>query len=236
VPQRLLSVSTAVLLYCASGEWGTAGTTAAATAPGGVEAFGTIRIGRGEKRQVKFEAPPTPAGREAVLAFRARIEFKEPVGYTHALRLILNGTTLDGAPLVNKRLSEERVNGGTQGMAAGDLLTVPYAPDFDSTDRHPSYAFKRVRACDFDLRVTDVLKPGANALVLEKTVGTGNLAVVVGNGRIEFRASTGPLPEFAPAALRLLPDVGRWPALTQYGLAPEKPRRRQTNRLSGNVL
>jgi len=177
----------------------------------GFDVLKSLEVNVGGKQQLTFTTPRTPEGREAVLTLQARLAHEKPAGYTDAMRLILNGTPLDANRLVNKKPTEERVDGKTKSMAAGDRFTVDYSPDFESPDKHPVYALRRGRACLFDLRVGDLLKEGANTLVVENAIRSPMTnALILGDGRIEFRvpaeqvkkreAPTGPLPAFTPAA------------------------------------
>ena len=178
----------------------------------GFDILQSVEVKAREKRELTFNAPKPPPGRDAVLTLKARLHFDKPAGYTHAMRLMLNGKSLDVKRLLNKKPQEERVDGNIQSMAAatGDILVVGYSPDFTAPDAHPNYAFRRAKVCDFELVVTDLLKEGANTLLIENLISSGlTNALVVGDARIEFRPpltaeqkkqgpSTGPLPVFAP--------------------------------------
>lgn len=183
----------------------------------GGEVFREIRVPARSQREHTFSAPSVPLGREAVLFFRARLEFPKPAGYTSALRLLLNGKPLDVGRLLDKEPTEERVDGVMKNMASagGDVFTVDYAPDFDSPDAHPNYALRRagVKVCDFAFRITDLLRPGENTLLIENAIRAPlTNELVLGQGRVEFRLPTappkkkgpptGPLPVFEPAKER----------------------------------
>jgi hypothetical protein len=81
--------------------------------------------------------------------------------------------------------------------AAGDIFNTPYAPDFDSPDRSTSYALRSgARLCQFDLRITDLVKAGENVLVIENaTLPQIKRTLVVDAGRIELRAPFQPRPK-----------------------------------------
>lgn len=182
----------------------------------GFDVLQSVEVKAHEKRELTFNAPKPPPGRDAVLTLKARLHFDKPAGYTHAMRLTLNGTSLDVKRLLNKKPQEERVDGNIQSMAAatGDILVVGYSPDFTAPDAHPNYAFRRAKVCDFELVVTDLLKEGANVLVIENLIISRlTNALIVGDARIEFRPSiaaetkrrgppTGPLPLIVPASQR----------------------------------
>jgi hypothetical protein len=180
----------------------------------GFDILQSVEVKAREKRELAFNAPKPPPGRDAVLTLKARLHFDKPAGYTHAMRLTLNGKSLDVKRLLNKKPTEERVDGNIQSMAAatGDILVVGYSPDFTAPDSHPNYAFRRAKVCDFELVVTDLLKEGANTLAIENLISSRlTNALIVGDGRIEFRPPlvaeqkkkgppTGPLTMFAPAS------------------------------------
>lgn len=170
-----------------------------------------LELAPDQRQEVTFDAPRTPEGREAVLTLRARLATDRPAGYTGAMRLTLNSRALDVSRLLNKKPTEQRVDGTTQNMGSGDLLVVGYAPDFDSPDAHPSYAFRRAKVCSFDLRVTDLLREKGNTLVVQNAIGHGlKNPLIVADGRIEFRSPaempkkkgppTGPLAVCEPAS------------------------------------
>ncbi len=89
-----------------------------------VEVFQSLQIEPRRKLEMAFTAGAPPAGREAVLSLKARLQFDRPAGYNPSMRLVLNGQALDAQRLVNKKPTENRVDGRTQNMAAGDLITV----------------------------------------------------------------------------------------------------------------
>ncbi len=183
-----------------------------------VAVFDEVRLKRGEKKTFTFTAPPAPPGREAVLALQARLHTPRVAGHTPALHLVLNGKGLSGRRFVNKPLRATARSGRVYSMAAGERLTTYYAPDFRSPDRHPYYGLlKGVKACDFELRVTDLLRKGKNVLVVENLAHPSvKRTLVAAHARIEFRvppppakrrrpAPTGPLPVIEPRR-RLVTD------------------------------
>lgn len=175
-----------------------------------IDVFPVTTLKAAAKQELQFEAPAVPAGREAVLAFNARLAFATVGGYTPALRLTLNGQTLDGSRLLNKRAAEPLLNGGQFSPAAGDLFTLPYAPDFDSPNTDQSYGLSEAKISEFALRVSDLLKVGTNTLVIENAPLPGiTNDLVTSEGKLQFRVPivprvkagppTGPLPVVVPA-------------------------------------
>ncbi|MFQ6098937.1 MAG: hypothetical protein ACE5O2_14500, partial [Armatimonadota bacterium] len=103
-----------------------------------------------------------------------------------------------------------RARGGrVYSMYAGDRLTTYYAPDFTSADTHPFYGLLGgVKACEFELRVTDLLKQGDNALVVENAAApTVKRELVVADVGLESRVP--PPPEKAKAG----PPTGPIPVI-----------------------
>jgi Carbohydrate family 9 binding domain-like len=191
----------------------------------GAPVFGKVELKRGEKQTFKFTAARPPAGKEAVLALQARMDMPKVAGYTHALKLTLNGTTLDGKRLMNKPLETKGRDGRIHRLVAANCFTTYYAPDFTSADTS-SYAIPGIKTGDFELRISDLLREGENQLVLENACSPNvSRPLVVANGRVNFAAPppppkpkagppAGAIPVCAPAKetkgnydLRELPDA-----------------------------
>ncbi len=165
----------------------------------------------GAKREVPFSGLSVPPGRELVLALKARLDSPRPAGYTRGMRLTVNGQTLDGARLVNWEREEPRVNGELMSPAAGETFNVPYSPDFDAPNKHPSYALQSgPKLCRYELRVTDLVRDSDNRLIIENSASAElNKTLVIADVRLEVRepvvarpkrpAPTGPLPVVRPA-------------------------------------
>jgi len=160
-------------------------------------------------KQVAFDPPPIPEGYEAVISLQARLDTPKAAGYTTALSLSLNGKTIGMGRLANKDDREERVNGHFINMAAGANFMVPYAPDFEATDKSTSYALKSGKSALYEFRVTDLLKNSGNSLVIKNLPRPGvDKTLVVGNIKLLYRVPeipevlqgppTGPLPALAP--------------------------------------
>jgi len=196
---------------------GTAATPAAAhgaeDTPRSVAIFSQLELDQGGSETVRFTAPPLPGGRDAVLVLKARLDTPRVAGHTPALRLEINGTRLEGRRLVNKPARAASRAGRIYSMAAGDRMTTFYSPDFTSPDEHSHYGLQDgVKACEFELRVTDLLRPGENELVLRNAADPRvQRVLVVAEARLELReppppppgpdaAPTGPLPRYEPRA------------------------------------
>ncbi len=173
--------------------------------------FGEVRLEREETEALTITAPPTPEGKLAVLFLKARLESERVAGHTPALRVFLNGQPLAGERLLEKPARVLSRNGTVYSMYAGERLTTYYAPDFEKADRDTYYGLMEgVKACEFQLDVTDLLREGENALILEHAAtSTVDRALVVGEGELVFRIPppppkpkagppTGPLEDCAP--------------------------------------
>ncbi|HUT94445.1 MAG TPA: hypothetical protein VMY37_33615 [Thermoguttaceae bacterium] len=178
-----------------------------------VAIFSQLELDQGASETVRFTAPPLSEGRGAVLVLKARLDTPNVAGHTPALRLDLNGTRLEGRRLVNKPARVASRAGRIYSMAAGDRMMTFYSPDFASPDEHPHYGLQEgVKACDFELRVTDLLRPGENELVVQNAADPRVQRVLVAaEARLELReppppppgpaaAPTGPLPRYEPRA------------------------------------
>lgn len=206
-----------VLAFCGAGFNSEAQPQEAATAAplAAISVIERLQVGAGDKQEMRFEAPPVPAGREAVLSLRARLQTPKVAGYTPAMKLTLNGQAIGGLRLLNKKPGAEVLSGRVFNPAAGEIFVVPYAPDFKSANTSPIYGLRSGNICDFDLRITGLLKAGANTLVIANTPSakvTNDL--IVEEGRLEFRmplaeaekrgAPIGPLPEFIPDPIHMV--------------------------------
>jgi hypothetical protein len=127
-----------------------------------------VTLARGEKQAFTFALLALPADRDAMLVFSARLDHPKVAGHTPALRLLVNGTPLAAERLANKPQKCPSRGGQIYTLAGGERLSIYYSPDFKSPDLDPGYGLLNgVKACDFALRVTDLVKLGANALILE---------------------------------------------------------------------
>lgn len=191
------------------------------------ELFSMLRLSNATKQALKFTAAPPPAGREAVLSLKARMDTPRAAGYTPALRLTLNGRLIEGPRLLNKPARGHAADGRITSLVAGERYALFYAPDFTAADRSP-YGIADIKTAEFEFRVTDLLCTGENELVIANAaapavsapmiVADGRLAVgdvsVAATPRKRASAPTGPLAVFSPAqehltAYRLteLPDA-----------------------------
>jgi len=187
--------------------------------------FDKVELKPGKKQTFKFTAGKPPAGKEAVLALKARMDTPKVGGYTQALRLTLNGTSLDGKRLLNKPLEAKGTSGRIVRYTAADRFTTYYAPDFTSAD-NSGYGVAGIKSCEFELRVGDLLREGENELLIENACSDKvTRSLTAADGKLLFTAPppppkpkagppTGPIPVCAPLkdpktdyTLRELPEA-----------------------------
>ena len=178
----------------------------------GVEVVRGADVAAGKPVELHFRGLDVPSGQEAVLALKARLTARQAAGYTNAMLLRLNGQAIEAGRLLNRRREELRQSGQVMTSGSGDIFNVCYAPDFDASDRHASYGLAGgAKLCQFDLRISDLLRPGDNTLWIEnRSVAAKDLGLVVADVRLEIRwpvkpkerrpAPTGPLEVCVPQA------------------------------------
>jgi hypothetical protein len=175
----------------------------------GAPVFDKVELKPKGKQAFKFTTTKPPAGKDAVLALKARMDTPKVAGYTQALKLTLNGTALDGKRLLNKPLEIKGKDGRIHRLVAVDRFTAYYAPDYVSADTS-SYAIAGVKTGEFELRVTDLLCDGENQLIVENACQPSvTRSLIAANCRISFTAPPpppkpkagppkGPLAVYAP--------------------------------------
>jgi len=191
----------------------------------GAAVFDRVELKPGKKQMFKFAVAKPPEGKEAVLVLKARMDTPKVGGYTQALRLTLNGTTLDGKRLLNKPPEAMGKDGRVVRYAAADRFTTYYAPDFASAD-NSGYGVAGVKSGEFELRVTDLLREGENELVIANACSDKvTRSLVAADCKLLFTAPppppkpkagppTGPIPVCVPLkdpktdyTLRELPEA-----------------------------
>ncbi|MBL7645711.1 MAG: hypothetical protein JNK74_05905 [Candidatus Hydrogenedentes bacterium] len=173
--------------------------------------FDALVIPQGGKERLTFEAPAAPEGQIAVIRLMARLDFKQVAGYTPSLRLVLNGVGLSGERLLNKKLRQASRGGDVYSMYSGEQLAAYYSPDFEAPNHDNHYGLQDgVIPCLFELDVTDLLKVGANDLVVQHSADERIKEVLhAGQAELVFRAPaaaerakagppTGPIATIAP--------------------------------------
>ena len=136
----------------------------------GFDIVGNVRLKPGAQQQFPFRA--RRSGRHGSGAHGEGLaRYSAPGGYTSALRLSVNGQTLDAQRLTNWEREEFQLDGRIAKPAAGELFNAPYAPDFDAANRNPRYALRSgPKLGRFDLRITDLLQSSGNVLLLANRV------------------------------------------------------------------
>lgn len=165
-----------------------------------------------------FEVPAFSVEHQVRLNLEARIESDRLKGSNHWLRIVVNGTALTEAALLNKR-NEFRIQRGLDLLwVKNGTFRVLYSPDFEAAikDAENPYACPDADPYRFLLDITPYVHPGENALqlthlkVLENpsTMVIRNVFVEVGRSVAPVQAEeiepapTGPLPDFVPKGPR----------------------------------
>lgn len=171
-----------------------------------------LMIPAGEAKEVTFPRPAVPKGKEVYLFFKARIAASRPAGYTRGLRLLLNGTPVEGDRLSNRPRQSMRKSGTLAVIVTpAGALNVPYSPDYTSYDRDSSYGLLGgVKANEFEFRLRGLLVEGTNVLRLQSlTDKTSHRDLVLADVALRIKppppaparkrpAPTGPLEVIAP--------------------------------------
>jgi hypothetical protein len=166
--------------------------------------FESAELERGTSTEFTFEVTEIPEGCDAVLALKARMQTDRVAGHTPALRVSINDITIDSDRLLNKPLRVKSRGGQVYSMAAGDRFSTYYSPDFAAPESDNHYGLlDGVKACEFELNVTDLVKPGANTLRVENAAAESvDNVLVTGDGSLLFR------PPPPPAKAKAGPPMG----------------------------
>jgi hypothetical protein len=165
----------------------------------GVEIANALEVKAGDAQQLTFEVAAPPVGREGVLKLQERLDFPRSAGYTGALKISLNGGLLNATRLLNKKPTEERADGKTKNMMQGEAFNADFGPDFVASDSSPNYALKQGKVHELELRVTDLIRPGANELKIENVVPPpATNMLVLGDVALQWRAVVAPVVKKGP--------------------------------------
>ena len=169
-------------------------------------------------RSWQFEAPAPAGRRQVVLNFRVRIDNPSTIGSTNMVQVELNGQTV-GLKTARRQM---RLLNKPNRFAWSDppFLTwyipggqwrLAYAPDFEVLTQAPYYG---PEAYHFALDVSDLIRPGDNALTLTHTGNKDiarnarcDLALVFRDLKLEVRQGPGVLPGEPPRPPRSRPFV-----------------------------
>lgn len=181
------------------------------------------------EEKISFDSPPIPKGKEAYVFLRARIQYPYPAGFSaNALKLTLNGTPLAGDRFTNRPLSSTSVDGRVHTLVipSGEAA-VWYSPSFEAVDSSPSYGLQGgAKACDFEYRVTDLLKPGGNVLIIQNGSPEDpqfDKTMIVGDLSLLMKSPPPPPPQRRPA------PTGRLPVITPQQVFPKRYTARETD-------
>jgi len=175
-------------------------------------AFTECRLEPGARSEFSLDAPTRPEGLLAVFSVLARLDFKQVAGYSPALRVLINGKAAGGERMLNRPLRMKARGGDLYSMAAGELLSTYYSPDYTSPDTDSHYGpVDPIHVCLIELDVTDLIAEGANTVTVEHAAPSNTCALALADGQLLFMPPppppkpkagppTGALPFIAPAA------------------------------------
>ena len=169
-----------------------------------------LQMDHNQKQDIEFQAPETPEGKAAYLFLRARIDSRRPAGYAPTVRVWLNREPIGGKRLTNRpRVSQYRAGKTMTFMTGEGLVALCYGPDFEATDKHDYYGLVDCKhSCEYELLVTDLLKPGANTLHIEtRQDPRGKWRFVFGDIALLFKAPPPPERARRPAPTGEIPLI-----------------------------
>jgi hypothetical protein len=203
-------------------------------------------IAPGDSSATSFTIPES-ASRDLALELDARMQSKSFAGSNLVLRILVNATPLTRDRLLDKPATFATANGKLLTWADADRWRVVYSPDFDpkwnaAGDPHQVLG---VSPYHLLLRVGDLLRPGANRLVLQhldsrlapvevasvrltpspaaataRSSGTqarGETSVLVKNDNVQFSMQARPLSSGGGVDLAL-PSRGSVPVETRISI------------------
>ena len=110
--------------------------------------------------------PAVPEGYRVLVHVLARLHAEALSGSTQMLQLRFNGTLLDRPRLANKSDELQVASGSVMHWFGASSMRLLYSPDFTQGDGPGDDAYNVVtgKAYEFDLDVTDLVKPGDNSV------------------------------------------------------------------------
>lgn len=158
--------------------------------------------------------PTPPEGYRVLVRFLGRLDAPTLSGSTPMLQMRLNGTVLGRERLANKSDELEAASGSSMHWFGGYGIRLMYSPDFVQGDGPGDSTYNIVtgKAYEFELDITDLVKPGENTLAATHIWGAQINDVALKDLSIVFRkpnelysapgqtpqAPTGQLPRIAP--------------------------------------
>ncbi len=158
--------------------------------------------------------PTVPEGYRALVHFLGRLQAPTLSGSTHMLQMRFNGTVLDRRHLADKSDELQAASGSAMHWFGAHSLRLLYSPDFVQGDGPGDSTYNIVtgKAYEFELDVTDLVKPGDNTLAATHIWGSQINDIILKDLAIVFRqpdelyaapgqtpqAPTGPLPRIEP--------------------------------------
>ena len=171
--------------------------------------FDNCRLEPGVRSEFSLNAPPCPEELRAILSLRARLDFNKVAGYCPALRILVNGKPAGGERMLSRPLKLKARGGDLYSMAAGELLSTYYSPDFTSPDTDSHYGpVDPIHVCLIELDVTDLIMEGSNTVTVEHAAPTNKRDLVLADGSLFF------MPPPPPPKPKAGPPSGALPYIT----------------------
>jgi len=185
------SVPSAVVFFAVTSPWLLAppAVSGQTNPPDSIPICNELAVPPSESRSLTVMVPQDSERAEPYLFFRAVANSDRTGGYCNrAMRVSVNGQPVDGARLCNRGQKATMQNGHVLSVAQGDgCFLIPWAPDFESTDKHEIYALTDgVRACEYELYLGGLVQPGENAVTFANN-NTAGLDYTVRIGDVEYR-------------------------------------------------
>ncbi len=174
-------------------------------------AEGTVR--KDQSYQLDWELSEADIKQNSyLLKFEARADFHVVGGFAMGmLNAEVNGKMLTADRLFGMPDSFTLRNGENLSLINGSgALTLPWAPDFQSTDKHPKYSIPGHKTTEFVFNLSGLLKPGRNSVVFKIIPNRRNQKVVLKVGTVKLsahqagslrdltKAPTGEIPFYQP--------------------------------------
>ena len=179
-----------------------------------IDVVENLRIeAKGEKTFV-IEVDPVPAGRVPTLTFKARADWSKAGGCIAGLHVDVNGEPVPMKALAERPREMDLMAGGHNASWAGKGITLFYSPDFEAVEK-TGYKPVGFRACDYVLRLDDIIKEGRNTITFKNNLhfswAAREIAIAMAEVRLSWwppgrfkppkvyrPAPTGPLPRYEP--------------------------------------
>lgn len=133
-----------------------------------VELVDALTIEPKGQREYVIDIDKLRPGRIAALTFKARTVFDRSGGCIGGLGIEVNGKPISKKNLPNRPVHMQLASGISTPSMQGHLIALFYATDFSAVDK-TAYAPLGFKACDYTLRIDDLVKPGKNTITIKNS-------------------------------------------------------------------